>query len=228
MDTRIRQPGAFYYVMQDNLRILFVDDDPILREFAAVHLATENVEVETAGDGVEALEKIRERQPDLVLLDLEMPRMDGFELLRALRADPATLRLPVLVVTGREDVAAIDRAFEAGATSFVSKPINWRLLSYQVRYVHRTHRNEMALLEERSRARSSGEKTRRMMNRVATESSKFLVAALSAHPDLKPKAAAFAAALGAAADPDFADDAPDALAAQEDPTVRIADDEEAA
>lgn len=169
MDTRIRQPGAFYYVMQDNLRILFVDDDPILREFAAVHLATENVEVETAGDGVEALEKIRERQPDLVLLDLEMPRMDGFELLRTPRADPATFRLPVLVVTGREDVAAIDRAFEAGATSFVSKPINWRLLSNQIRYVHRTHRNEMALLEERSRARSTGEKTRRMMNRVAAE-----------------------------------------------------------
>ena len=86
----------------------------------------------------------------------------------------------------------------------------------------------MALLEERSRARTSGEKTRRMMNRVASESSKFLVAALSAYPDLKPKAAAFAAALGAAADPDFADDAPDALAAQEDPHVRLADDNEAA
>ncbi|MFO1014691.1 MAG: response regulator [Caulobacteraceae bacterium] len=115
METRIRQPGAFYYVMQENLRILFVDDDPILREFAAVHLAADNVEIETAGDGLEALEKIRERHPDVVLLDLEMPRMDGFELLRTLRADPATLRLPVLVVTGREDVAAIDRAFEAGA-----------------------------------------------------------------------------------------------------------------
>ena len=46
MDTRIRQPGAFYYVMQENLRILFVDDDPILREFAAVHLAADNVEID--------------------------------------------------------------------------------------------------------------------------------------------------------------------------------------
>ena len=85
----------------------------------------------------EALERITANKPDIVLLDLEMPRLDGFDVLTRLRAEPLTQDLPVIVVTGREDVSAIDRAFEAGATSFLVKPINWRLLSYQIRYVLR-------------------------------------------------------------------------------------------
>ena len=129
--------GGFFYVLQDAVRILFVDDDPIVREFAVVHLSTDKAEVVLASDGVDALERIAAHRPDVVLLDLEMPRLDGFEVLARLRADARTLDLPVVVVTGREDVAAIDRAFEAGATSFLVKPINWRLLSYQIRYVLR-------------------------------------------------------------------------------------------
>ena len=129
--------GSFFYVLQDAVRILFVDDDPIMREFAAVHLATDKAEVTLAADGVEALERVALTPPDVVLLDLEMPRLDGFEVLARLRGDPGTRDLPVIVVTGREDTAAIDRAFEAGATSFLVKPINWRLLSYQIRYVLR-------------------------------------------------------------------------------------------
>ena len=82
---------------------------------------------------------------DILLLDLEMPRMDGFEVLSRLRAEAGRLRnLPVIVVTGREDIDAIDRAFAAGATSFVSKPLNWRLLSYQIRYVRRAYEAEQA------------------------------------------------------------------------------------
>ena len=132
--------GSFFYVLQDAVRILFVDDDPIMREFAAVHLATDKAEVALAADGVEALERVAVTPPDVVLLDLEMPRLDGFEVLARLRGDPGTRDLPVIVVTGREDTAAIDRAFEAGATSFLVKPINWRLLSYQIRYVLRAGR----------------------------------------------------------------------------------------
>ena len=71
-----------------------------------------------------------------------MPRMDGFELLGRLREDPRTGHLPVVVETGREDVSAIDRAFRMGATSFVSKPLNWRLLTYQLRFVLRAARAE--------------------------------------------------------------------------------------
>ena len=134
--------SAFFYVLQDATRILFVDDDPIMREFAVVHLSTDRAEVILAKDGIEALQDIATGAPDVVLLDLEMPRMDGFEVLAKLRSEPATRDLPVIVVTGREDIAAIDRAFEAGATSFLVKPINWRLLSYQIRYVLRAGRGE--------------------------------------------------------------------------------------
>jgi CheY-like chemotaxis protein len=134
----------FFYVLQDAVRILFVDDDPIVREFAVVHLSTDKAEVALAADGAEALEAIGRQRPEVVLLDLEMPRMDGFEVLSHLRADPATRDLPVIVVTGREDVVAIDRAFDAGATSFLIKPINWRLVSYQIRYLLRAGRSEAA------------------------------------------------------------------------------------
>jgi DNA-binding response OmpR family regulator len=201
MDARVRLKRAFYYAPQSNLRLLFVDDDPILREFAAVHLATETVDIDTAADGAEGLDRIAALKPDLVLLDLEMPNLDGFEVLRRLRADPATEHLPVIVVTGREDTGAIDRAFDAGATSFVAKPINWRLLSYQVRYVHRTHVNEIDLLEERQRISLARQTADTALKAVAREGSRFLAQALRARPDLREAAGDFAAAVEAAAAP---------------------------
>ena len=142
----------FFYVLDDEARLLFVDDDPILREFAQVNLATAAADVDVAADGVEALEALSRQRYDLLLIDLDMPRMDGFELLAHLRADPATAHLPVVVETGREDVEAIDRAFRAGATAFVTKPLNWRLLSYQLRFTLRAARAEAAL---RDRCRST-------------------------------------------------------------------------
>jgi CheY-like chemotaxis protein len=183
--------GAFFYVLQDPLKILFVDDDPILREFAQVHLTTDAAQVRVAADGLEALEALESYQADAVLLDLEMPGMDGFEALDRLRADPRYASLPVIVVTGREDVAAVDRAFEAGATSFVVKPLNWRLLSYQLRYVHR------ATLAEQARRQAEALMEERLL-RVCAESSRFLAVALGANPELRPAAADYADALEAA------------------------------
>ncbi len=143
-DTATPRAG-FFYVLEEPLKLLFVDDDPILREFALVHLASEQGEVAVAEDGEAALKAITSNLPDLVLLDLQMPKVDGFAVLKALRADEATKRLPVIVITGRDDVVAIDRAFSEGATSFLVKPINWRLLTYQIRFVARAHRNEISL-----------------------------------------------------------------------------------
>lgn len=194
MDARVRPSGPYYYIVQD-LRLLYVDDDPILREFAAVHLAGDTTTVETAADGAQALEMIAANQPDLVLLDLEMPVMDGFETLRHLRANEATLHLPVLVVTGREDIAAIDRAFEAGATSFATKPVNWRLLSYQARFVHRTVCNERALLAERALVRNEERIASAALKKTVLESSHFIRAALSRHPDLRSEVKSFADAV---------------------------------
>jgi signal transduction histidine kinase len=127
-----------------------------------VHLASERGELAVAADGEAALAAIRRNPPDLLLLDLQMPKVDGFEVLRTLRGEEATRRLPVIVITGREDVIAIDRAFAEGATSFLVKPINWRLLAYQIRFVHRSHRMETSLLDhigEIERTRSELETT---------------------------------------------------------------------
>lgn len=189
------ETGTFFYVLQDALRILYVDDDPILREFAQVHLTTETATVTVAEDGLVALERMDEARPDVVLLDLEMPRMDGFEVLQRLRSEADYERLPVIVATGREDVAAVDRAFEAGATSFVIKPINWRLLSYQIRYVHRAHQAELSLLEARRRARSEVNEITDAMSRLCSLGARFVADALRLDPSLKAPAAAYIEAL---------------------------------
>jgi CheY-like chemotaxis protein len=137
--------SSFFYVLNETARILFVDDDPILREFAQVNLASPKASVDVAADGAEALERMAVVDYDIVLLDLEMPVLNGFNTLARLRADPRTCNLPVIVQTGREDVEAIDQAFRSGATSFVTKPLNWRLLAYQILYVLRASNAETRL-----------------------------------------------------------------------------------
>ncbi len=158
-------PAEFFYVLQEPLHLLFVDDDPILCEFAKVHLASEKGRVSVAANGKEALTVIGAGGVDLVLLDLEMPQLDGFGVLEALRANEATRRLPVIVITGREDVVAIDRSFAKGASSFIVKPINWRLLNYQIRFVDRAHRAELQLLDRIVEV----EHTKRELERTSSE-----------------------------------------------------------
>lgn len=189
------QTDEFFYVLKDSVRILLVDDDPILREFGVVHLSSEAASVATAGDGAEALAMLDQTPIDIVLLDLEMPRMDGFDVLRRLRSQPHTAELPVIVVTGREDVGAIDRAFEAGATSFVVKPINWRLLSYQIRYVRRAWSAERSLSRAGDDARTGSARTSGALLELARESRRFLLAALEAAPQLRAEAGGYAEAL---------------------------------
>jgi signal transduction histidine kinase len=139
--------GESFPVLEEPLKLLFVDDDPLLCEFALMHLGADCGEVSVASDGGLALSAIRLRPPDVVILDLHLPKIDGFEVLKAIRSDDATKRLPVIVITGRDDVYSINRAFSEGATSFLVKPINWRLLAYQIRYVNRAAQNELALVE---------------------------------------------------------------------------------
>ena len=181
----------FFYVLSESMRILFVDDDPILREFAMVNLATEHAIVDVARDGVAALAAIDADAPDIVLLDLEMPTLDGFGVLKALRANPAHRDLPVIVVTGREDVDAVDRAFAAGATSFVVKPLNWRLLSHQLRYVQRTAATDRQAAQRRAESAA-------MLTKLASEGAQFVALAMARDPSLKAAGVAFARAADAA------------------------------
>ena len=180
MDDALAAPTGApnFYVADQPSRVLFADDDPILREFAQVHLATEEGTILTAGDGLECLDVLEQQPIDVLLLDLQMPRLDGFEVLTRLRADARFSRLPVIVVTGREDVAAIDQAFDAGATSFIVKPINWRLLAYQLRFVLRAHRAEEALVAERIRARLDARSTRESLRKLAEDGALMLSMAM--------------------------------------------------
>jgi len=117
------------------LRALIVDDDPVIRVFAADALEAigfESVEVES---GEEALEFVSRSTPDLILLDLRMPGMDGFATCRRLRERPETRDTPIIITTGSTDSSTIDRAFHAKATDFIAKPIDSQLLKHRVRFV---------------------------------------------------------------------------------------------
>jgi two-component system sensor histidine kinase/response regulator len=140
------------FILDEPARILFADDDPILTEFAKVYLSTPVATVESAADGHEAWRRLSEEHFDIALIDIEMPGLGGFAVVERIRADARLRHLPVVMVTGHDDVVSIDRAFEAGATSFVTKPVNWRQLSYQMRYVLRMSRLEAGSRAARERA----------------------------------------------------------------------------
>ena len=134
---------GFFYVLNERVRILLADDDPIMREFASVYLSSPMADVITVPHGRDAVGALVSRDFDVLLLDLEMPEMNGFEVLEHVRSDPALMALPIIVITGREDFVSIDRAYALGATSFVIKPVNWRVLAYQVKYVLRNARSSV-------------------------------------------------------------------------------------
>jgi DNA-binding response OmpR family regulator len=137
-------PQNSWYVFDERTRILVVDDDPILREFASVYLSTPMSEVALAPDASTALDLLAREQFDIALLDIDMPGMNGFELVECIRGQDKLRNLPLVMVTGREDIVSIDRAYAVGATSFVTKPVNWRQLSHQLRYVIRASKQPTA------------------------------------------------------------------------------------
>jgi DNA-binding response OmpR family regulator len=136
---------AWSYVLAEPTKILVVDDDPILREFASVYLSSPAAEVEVAASVDDAVARMKEQPFDVVLIDIEMPGRDGYDLLEIIRSEPETTSLPVMMLTGREDIASIDHSYELGATAFTTKPVNWRQLSYQIRYLLRSAKTEQEL-----------------------------------------------------------------------------------
>ncbi len=107
------------------LRVLAIDDDKSTRELLRAHLETDYV-VDLRSDGVEGLQAIRSVRPDIVLSDVEMPRMDGFALARILKSKPDLARIPLLLVTAREGDFAAAECLDAGADDYVRKPIQRR------------------------------------------------------------------------------------------------------
>ena len=113
----------------DRLRVLFVDDSLSVRKVAERMLAGIGVEVVTAVDGQDALEKLRAMQFSLVFTDLEMPRMHGYELIREMQILPAYQAIPVVVISSRSGQKHIDQAITMGAKEYLTKPFSPEILN---------------------------------------------------------------------------------------------------
>lgn len=118
--------------------ILIVDDDPLTRMMATEALREGGFTTSEAEDGVRALRLFDDVHPDLVLLDVMMPGLSGFEVCRRVRSRPSGELVPIIMLTGLDDSDSVEHAFDAGATDFISKPINWTLLRFRIRYVLRS------------------------------------------------------------------------------------------
>jgi len=125
--------------------ILVVDDNPQNVELMQAYLESLNCTVHVAVDGIDALEKVPKTKPDLILLDIMMPRMSGFEVCRRLKADPKTREIPILMVTALNELGDIERGVECGTDDFLTKPINKLELVTRVKSLLRVRHLKSAL-----------------------------------------------------------------------------------
>jgi CheY-like chemotaxis protein len=105
-------------------RVLIADDNEPNRELLEVYLAEIDCEIATAVDGRDTLDRVAEFHPDVILLDVMMPKLSGFEVCQRLKGDPATSPIMILMVTALGELGDIERAVEAGTDDFLSKPVN--------------------------------------------------------------------------------------------------------
>jgi two-component system cell cycle response regulator len=113
--------------------VLLVDDNEQNLELLLAYLEDLGCELRTAADGIEALDSIAQRRPDLVVLDVMMPRMSGFQACAKIKRDAATRDIPVVMVTALNEVSDVERAVESGADDFLTKPVNRLELLTRVR-----------------------------------------------------------------------------------------------
>lgn len=116
-------------------RVLVVDDSEVLRKIVSFNLTREGYSVDEAKDGKEALEKLQQIKPDLVILDIMMPYVDGFEVLRRMRKDPELANIPVIMLTAKGGEDDPKTALELGANGFLTKPFSPIKLLEEVRRV---------------------------------------------------------------------------------------------
>ncbi len=124
---------------------LIADDDDVMRLMLSEVAISAGFDVVDVCDGAAAITAADEVDPDIILLDVNMPRMDGFSACERLRSSPKTSLTPIIVVTGNDDTASVNQAYQSGATDFIAKPMNWSLIGYRLRYVLRSARNIQAL-----------------------------------------------------------------------------------
>jgi DNA-binding response OmpR family regulator len=115
--------------------VLVADDEEDILELLVFRLENSGYTVVQAHDGAEALEVARSSRPDLAVLDVMMPKMDGFELTRRLREDEATSRMPIILLTARTQEADVQRGFDAGADDYIRKPFSPQELRSRVQAI---------------------------------------------------------------------------------------------
>lgn len=149
--------------------ILVTDDDHLLTAVAAMALQTNGYEVDEACDGAVALSLLEKNTYDLVLLDLEMPNVSGFQVIEQIRAHPHLQHLPIIVVTSRADPVAIKKSYDLGATSFAVKPIKWNVMVHHIRYAIRTSRMAAELRVAKSEAEKASQLKGNLLSIISHE-----------------------------------------------------------
>lgn len=138
--------------------VLIVDDDLTARETLVAMLEGEQYDLQVAKDGTQALQVLERIRPDLILLDVMMPGMDGYEVCRRIRSTPELAEVPIILLTALDDRASLLRGIEAGADDFLSKPADRRELTARVRTITRLNRYH-TLVEQRENIRQMAERT---------------------------------------------------------------------
>ena len=137
----------------DNPLVLVCDDDSVQRLLIRECLESAGMVVVEAEDGREAIELVADHHPDFIFMDIEMPGLNGIEVCRILRDRPESEDTPILIVTGADDQETIDLGFQAGATQYITKPLNWPLLGRLVKYMLRTADAYLALKQKEDHLR---------------------------------------------------------------------------
>ncbi|RPJ22357.1 MAG: response regulator [Chloroflexi bacterium] len=137
--------------------ILIVDDDPTARETLVAMLEGESYDLQLAKDGFQALRMLEQLQPDLILLDVMMPGMDGFEVCRRIRSTPQIAEVPIIILTALDDRDSLLKGIESGADDFLTKPADRGELTARVRTILRLNRYH-TLLEQRENIRHTAER----------------------------------------------------------------------
>jgi diguanylate cyclase (GGDEF)-like protein len=138
----------------ESIHVLIVDDDAGSRLLMRRALERSGFTISEAADGAAAVAAVEAGACQAVLMDVEMPALNGYEACKAIRSRPGGAHLPIMMVTGRDDVASINQSYQAGATDFLAKPINWNLLGHRVQYLVRGGRLVQELEESEGRQRA--------------------------------------------------------------------------
>ncbi len=134
--------------MEGRPTILIADDDELMRTLLSSALIDGGFTTVEAVNGTEALAQFERVRPQLLLLDVDMPELSGFDVCAEVRRSPTGANVPIVMVTGNDDTQSVERAYQAGATDFINKPLNFALLCHRVRYILRNTNTHNALIEK--------------------------------------------------------------------------------